>query len=151
MCCWPSRISHRGRVGRLSRGERVAGLVDGGGDLRTVDRSPGRDGDLAGGDVDGNRLDTVDAGNLLCDGALAVRAGHAGDGERDRAGERVGRAGQHGNSFADWWWGRDQGSLGGWLAPAKSPGLLSSRCEKGRWLSASGFGGRPSRAANSST
>src|SRR6478752_8923774 len=98
MCCWPSEVSDRGRVGRWSWDECVAGLVGGGGDLRTVDRSPGRDGDRADGEVNSNRLDTVDAGNLLRDGALAVRAGHTGDGERARADEGAGCAGQHENS-----------------------------------------------------
>ena len=48
-----------------SRDEGVAGLVDGGGDVGAVDRLGGGDGDRAGGQVDGDRLDAVDAGDLL--------------------------------------------------------------------------------------
>src|SRR4051794_29729778 len=86
------------RGGRGSRDERVAGLVDGGGDVGAVHGAVGGDGDGAAGQVDGHRRDAVDGGDLLGDGALAVGAGHAGDGEGGRADEGARRAGQHGNS-----------------------------------------------------
>src|SRR3954463_2151947 len=66
---------------RRSRDEGVTGLVDGGGDVGPVDRPGGGDGDRAGGQVHIDRLDAGDAGDLLGDRALAVVAGHAGDGE----------------------------------------------------------------------
>src|SRR4051812_30118262 len=63
-------------VGPALRNEGVAGLVDGGGDVGAVDRPGGGDGDRAAGQVDGDRVDAVDARDLLGDRALTVRAGH---------------------------------------------------------------------------
>src|SRR5205823_9566217 len=74
----------------------------------------------AAGQVDGDGLDAVDGGDLLGDRALAVRAGHAGHGERGRADERAGCAGQHGDSFSG---GADEGRReAGSFSPAESPG-----------------------------
>src|SRR3954471_22421066 len=97
-CPWPYGTATGSHRSAALRDEGVAGLVDGGGDVGTVDRLGGSDGDRAGGEVDGDRLDAVDTRDLLGDCALAVRAGHAGDGEGGGADERVRCAGQHGNS-----------------------------------------------------
>src|SRR5690349_4125185 len=61
--------------------EDVAGLVDGGRDVGPVDRLRRGDGDRAAGQVDVDGLDAGDCRDLLGHRALAVGAGHAGDGE----------------------------------------------------------------------
>src|SRR3954466_775040 len=110
---WGRRPRRRAQSG--SGDEGVAGLVDSGGDVGAVDRAVGGDGDGAAGQVDGDRLDAVDGGDLLGDRALAVLAGHAGDGEGGRADEGAGRAGQHGNSSCGGWWcGRYEESAREW-------------------------------------
>src|SRR6476619_1245462 len=57
-------------VGRL-RQQRVAGLVDGGGDVGLVDGLVGGDGEGAGLDVDGDGLDAGEGADLAGDGGAA--------------------------------------------------------------------------------
>src|SRR6185312_17286221 len=68
------------RIVRSAPGERVAGLVDGGGDRLVVHGGLAGDGQGAGLEVDLDLGDTGDGGDLLGDRVNAVRAGHAGDG-----------------------------------------------------------------------
>ena len=64
--------------------------------LGPVDRAVDGDGDRAGGEIDGDVADALDETDLLDDGALAVPAGHAADGDGRAADERAGGAVQHG-------------------------------------------------------
>src|SRR5829696_7468183 len=81
-------------VGRL-REQRVAGLVDGGGDVGLVDGLVGGDGDGAGLDVDGDGLYSGDGADRGGDGVAAVVAGHALDPEGLGPDERRGGVGGH--------------------------------------------------------
>src|SRR3954447_12517487 len=84
-------------IARSARGQRVAGLVDGGGDRVVVHRGLAGHGQRAGLEVDLDVGDAGDGADLLADRADAVGAGHAGDGVRGGAhgflsGFRTGRA-----------------------------------------------------------
>src|SRR5262249_18822178 len=79
--------------------EGVAGLVDGEGDVGSVDRLRGGDRDAAGRQVDGDAADAGDPADLLGHGALAVAAGHAGDLERGGADEGARRVLEHVSSL----------------------------------------------------
>src|SRR5829696_2349890 len=81
-------------VGRL-REQRVAGLVDGGGDVGLVDGLVGGDGDGAGLDVDGDGLYAGDGADRGGDGVAAVVAGHALDPEGLGPDERRGGVSSH--------------------------------------------------------
>jgi hypothetical protein len=83
-------------VSATARG--CSGLVDGGGDVGSVDRVRGVHGDGAAGHMDVDLLDAVEAAELVGDSGLAVRARHAGDLEGRGPDERAGGAADHGHS-----------------------------------------------------
>src|SRR3954463_11426385 len=70
---------------RSAPGQRVAGLVDGGGDRVVVHGGRAGDRQGAGLEVDPDLGDAGDGADLLGDRADAVGAGHAGDGVGGRA------------------------------------------------------------------
>src|SRR6476620_5174637 len=112
---------------RSSRHHRVAGLVDGGRDVGTVDRAVGCDGHGAAGHVDGDRRDAVDGGDLPGDRATAALTGHPLHHEGRGTDEGAGRAGPHeGSSSTDRVvrYGTESGPGPPGVSPGISPGSV---------------------------